>query len=57
MIRLINATTGTDMWVSEKRVAEYLSKGHKPFEDVPPAPPAKPTAPPPKTKKASTTKK
>lgn len=45
------------MWVSEKRVAEYLSKGHKPFEDVPPAPPAKPTAPPPKTKKVSTTKK
>lgn len=56
MIRLVNAVTGTDMWVSEKRVEEYISKGHKLFEDVPPAPPAKPTTPPSKAKKTSVKK-
>ena len=57
MIRLINATTGTDMWVSDERVKEYISRGHRPFEDVPPAPPDKPTTPPPRTKKTTTKKK
>ena len=30
MIKLINRQTGTDMWVADDRVAEYLKQGHKP---------------------------
>lgn len=30
MVHLINANTGTDMWVDETRVDEYLAAGHKP---------------------------
>lgn len=30
MIKLINAFTGTVMWVHESRVDEYLRAGHKP---------------------------
>lgn len=29
MIRLINGVTGSDMWVSEDRVPEYMAAGHK----------------------------
>lgn len=41
MVRLINALTGSEMWVHETRVAEYLARGHrvpdKPAEAVEPA--------------------
>lgn len=30
MIRLINALTGSEMWVHEDRLEEYLAAGHKP---------------------------
>lgn len=30
MVKLINAVTGTEMWVSEDRVEEYKAAGHKP---------------------------
>ena len=39
MIKLINATTGTEMWVHESRLEEYLARGHR--MAPPPAPPAK----------------
>ena len=29
MIKLINKTTGTEMWVSKERLADYLAAGHK----------------------------
>ena len=29
MIKLINATTGTSMWVADERKDEYLRAGHK----------------------------
>lgn len=29
MIKLINSHTGTEMWVSEDRINEYLAAGHK----------------------------
>lgn len=29
MVRMINALTGTDMWVAENRVDEYKAAGHK----------------------------
>ena len=29
MTRFINKFTGTDMWVAEERVDEYLAAGHK----------------------------
>lgn len=29
MTKLINAMTGTDMWVDDSRVEEYLNLGHK----------------------------
>lgn len=29
MIRMINALTGTIMWVHESRLDEYLGNGHK----------------------------
>lgn len=29
MIKLINSHTGTEMWVSEERLTEYLAAGHK----------------------------
>ena len=62
MIKLINAATGTEMWVANERVAEYLAAGHTPAVEVPPAPPLenpvakkKPAAKKPAAKK--TTKK
>ena len=48
MVPMINAQTGTLMYVHESRLEEYLSKGHKLAE--PPAPPVrKPRAPKRKT--------
>lgn len=29
MVELINAYTGTSMWVAENRLEEYLAAGHK----------------------------
>lgn len=29
MVKMINALFGTEMWVSEDRVNEYLAAGHK----------------------------
>lgn len=59
MVRLINRVTGTDMWVADNRAASYIARGHKPFNDVPPAPPAKRTNPPKgkTTAKTTSTKK
>ena len=34
MVKMINATMGTVMWVAEDRVEEYKSAGHK-LADVP----------------------
>lgn len=39
MVKMINALTGSDMWVHESRLDEYLAKGHK---IAPPPPPPKP---------------
>lgn len=41
MVKLINAVTGSEMWVHESRVAEYLAAGHK-LAPPPPPPPRKP---------------
>lgn len=30
MVRLINRLTGSEMWVAEDRVEEYIAAGHKP---------------------------
>lgn len=29
MVKMIDRLTGTDMWVAESRVDEYLAAGHK----------------------------
>lgn len=38
MVKLINALTGTVMWVHEDRLEEYLAQGHKLPEPPPPPP-------------------
>ena len=43
MVKLINALTGTVMYVHESRLEEYLAKGHK-LPEPPPPPPRKPRA-------------
>lgn len=43
MIKLINRTTGTAMWVADNRVNDYLAKGHK-LAPVPGGKPEKATA-------------
>ena len=40
MVKLINAQTGTVMYVHESRLEECLAKGHK-MPDPPPPPPRK----------------
>lgn len=40
MVKMVNAHTGTEMWVHEKRVDEYLARGHR--LAPPPPPPQKP---------------
>lgn len=32
MIHLINRVTGTDMWVADERLNEYLAAGHVPAD-------------------------
>lgn len=41
MVKLINAVTGSEMWVHETRLDEYLEAGHK-LAPPPPPPPRKP---------------
>ncbi|MBR2697201.1 MAG: hypothetical protein IKE76_01285 [Clostridia bacterium] len=41
MVKLINAVTGSEMWVHEARLDEYLEAGHK-LAPPPPPPPRKP---------------
>jgi hypothetical protein len=43
MVQMVNALTGSIMWVHESRVEEYLRRGHKLAS--PPPPPAKPKRP------------
>ena len=44
MIKLINKTTNTPMWVADERKDEYLAAGHKlAASDVEPAKPKKQT--------------
>ena len=40
MVKLINAQTGTVMYVHESRLEEYLARGHK-LAPPPPPPPRK----------------
>ena len=40
MVQMVNALTGSIMWVHESRVEEYLRRGHKLAS--PPPPPEKP---------------
>ena len=56
MVRLINATTGTDMWVANERLNEYMAAGHKPAADATEAQSDAKTAPA-KTAKKKTAKK
>lgn len=51
MVKMINGLFGTEMWVSEDRVEEYLAAGHKLAASPAPAKPAK------KTTKKNTKKK
>lgn len=45
MVRMINAHTGTIMWVREARLDEYLARGHTLApEPQPPKPARKPRA-------------
>ena len=53
MIRLINALTGTDMWVHESRLDEYLARGHKLAPAPEPPKPAKKPRSRPKAKAES----
>ena len=50
MIRMINALTGSTMWVNESRLDEYLSRGHKLAEPPMPPAPKEPVKRPPKKK-------
>lgn len=51
MVRLINALTGTEMYVPEARLDEYLKAGHKLANPAPkPEPEAEPPKPVPKRK-------
>ena len=38
MVKMIHALTGTEMWVHETRVEQYLERGHK-LAPPPPPPP------------------
>lgn len=59
MIKMINATTGTEMYVHELRLDEYLARGHRlavPPPRVRPAP-AEPEPPKPKRTAPKTARK
>lgn len=53
MVKLINRTTGSVMWVHEDRLDEYLRAGHKLAPAPPPPPPAPRTTRPPKSRKSA----
>ena len=59
MVRMINAMTGSEMWVSEDRLDEYKAQGHivydacKPKEKAPEKTPAKKASDKPVAKKGS----
>ena len=38
MVKFINKTTGTVMWVADGRAEEYKAAGHKPAAEPKPAP-------------------
>lgn len=43
MVKMINAATGTEMWVAENRLEEYKAAGHKlAADDFPMNPPETP---------------
>ena len=48
MIKLINRSTGTPMWVADNRAAEYLARGHQ----IAPVPDGKPDKATPEEMKA-----
>lgn len=56
MIKFINGWTGTDMWVAETRVEEYIAAGHK-LAAAPPEVPTVKEKPEPKTKEKAEPKK
>ena len=56
MIRMINAITGSTMWVHESRLDEYLEAGHKLASPPEKPAPAEPVKRPP-ARKRSTAKK
>ncbi len=51
MVKLINALTGSEMWVAELRLDEYLAAGHKLAVREKPTEPQKAPAKPKKTTK------
>lgn len=51
MIKLINSTTNTDMWVADNRKDEYIAAGHKLAAVAPKEPEEKPTEPKKRVKK------
>ena len=51
MIKLINQVTGTEMYVHESRLEEYLAKGHTLAPPPPPPPKASARKPATKSKK------
>lgn len=53
MIKFINKMTGTEMWVADSRVEEYMAAGHK----LAAVPSGKPTESKPKRRTTKTTKK
>ena len=54
MVEMINALTGSRMWVHESRVEEYLGAGHRP---APPPEPEHPLIRSGEQKKKKTSKK
>ncbi|MBO7667050.1 MAG: hypothetical protein J6T26_01185 [Firmicutes bacterium] len=54
MVKLINAHTGTVMWVHEDRLEEYLARGHQMAPPPRPAPKEPVKRPPKKAAKKPT---
>ena len=53
MVKMINSLLGTEMWVAEERVDEYISAGHKLADTAPKTTEEKPKS---KAKKVKKTK-
>ena len=56
MIRMINKTTGSTMWVHESRLDEYLEAGHKLASPPEKPAPAEPVKRPPASRKKTAAK-